>query len=91
MWQSYTIASAKTIKDTGAFVYTIAVVNDADPDESINTSTETNINAYLHSVSRTIRMLTDGKGLVAVGAVNCSLETEPKTLITIKRQPIAMN
>lgn len=46
-----TIASAKTIKDTGAFVYTIAVVNDADPDESINTSTETNINAYLHSVS----------------------------------------
>ena len=45
------IQNAKTLKDAKALVYTIGVVNGANPDANINTSTEDNINAYLHSVS----------------------------------------
>lgn len=45
------IQNAKTLKDARALVYTIGVLNGADPDANINTDTEDNINAYLHSVS----------------------------------------
>ena len=45
------IQNAKTLKDAKALVYTIGVLNGANPDANINTDTEDNINAYLHSVS----------------------------------------
>lgn len=40
------IASAKTLKDNGALVYSIGVVSGADPED-----TSKNINAYLHGIS----------------------------------------
>lgn len=40
------ITSAKTLKDAGALVYSIGVVNGADPGD-----TSRNINAYLHGIS----------------------------------------
>ena len=40
------ITSAKTLKDAGALVYSIGVVNGADPED-----TSRNINAYLHGIS----------------------------------------
>lgn len=45
------IEVAGAFKQAGGLVFSIGVVNGADPGAEINTSTRTNINAYLHSVS----------------------------------------
>lgn len=45
------IASAKTLKDNGALVYSVGVVSGASPDANIDKGKESNINAYLHGVS----------------------------------------
>lgn len=49
------IAAAKQIKDTGATVYTIGVLDGADPDEPLNNNIGTNdnvpVNKFLHYVS----------------------------------------
>ena len=45
------ITNSKALKDEGAYVFSVAVVDGANPDAEINTSTRNNMNAYLHSVS----------------------------------------
>ena len=54
-WQDGVLEGAseqsKALKDKGVLVYSVGVVNGANPDAPINTDEKENINAFLHSVS----------------------------------------
>ncbi len=54
-WQNEVLTGSaeqsKALKDKGVLVYSVGVVNGANPDARIDTTEKENINAFLHSVS----------------------------------------